>query len=139
MITIDDVFLGDATAIFEIASSLSMSFAVSGKHTLADLKQVLSDNSSILLIARDGKTAAGYLYGNVNYAFYAARNIARIEELFIKERYRQQGIATSLVKAAEAKATQKNAALISVTTRRAQQFYEKCGYELSAQYYRKLL
>lgn len=110
MIKIDDVFLGDATAVFEMASLLSMSFAVTGKHTLADLKQVLSDNSSILLIARDGKTAAGYLYGNVNYAFYAARNIARIEELFIKERYRRQGIATALVKAAEAKATQQKAA-----------------------------
>ncbi|MCB2427124.1 GNAT family N-acetyltransferase [Methylophaga pinxianii] len=139
MITIDDVCHGDATAVFEMASSLSMSFAVSGKHTLADLKQVLSDNSSILLIARDGKTAAGYLYGNVNYAFYAARNIARIEELFVKERYRRHGIGTALIKAAEAKARQQHSALISVTTRRAQQFYEKCGYELSAQYYRKLL
>lgn len=139
MITIDDVCVGDATAIFEMASSLSMSFAMSGKHALADIKQVLNNNSSILLIARDGKTTSGYLYGNVNYAFYAAGNIARIEELFIKERYRRQATATALIKAAEAKARQQIAALISVTTSRAQQFYEKCGYELSAHYLRKLL
>ncbi|EMR12049.1 hypothetical protein MPL1_12291 [Methylophaga lonarensis MPL] len=69
MITIDDVCLIEATAIIVMATALSMSIAVSDKHTPAEAKQAFHDNDSRLLTACDGITAAAYLYGNVSCGF----------------------------------------------------------------------
>lgn len=139
MISIVNVTELDAEDIFEMADTLSMSFDVAGKHELSDFLRVLKDDGTIFLIARIGNVAVGYLYGNTHYAFYAAQNIAWIEELYVKEEYRRNGVATSLLKHAEQIANERKAALISVATRRAEQFYERSGYQRSAHYFRKLL
>lgn len=139
MITISTVKLTDAFESFEMASKLSMSFDVTGMHQLNDFERVVVNGQSIFLIANLNGLATGYLYGNTHYAFYAAREIAWIEELFVLEEYRGKGIARALIKQAESIAIQRDAVLISVATRRAELFYEKFGYERSAQYFRKLL
>lgn len=139
MITISSVKLTDAFEIFEMASKLSMSFDVTGKHHFNDFEHVVTNEKSIFLIAHLNGLTTGYLYGNTHHAFYAAREIAWIEELFVLEEYRGKGIATALIKQAESIAIQRDALLISVATRRAELFYEKFGYERSAQYLKKLL
>lgn len=139
MISISRAMLTDAVDIFEMSSLLSMSFEVRGKHDARDFEQVLNDETAIFLIARFDDSVAGYLYGSTHYAFYAARNVALIEEIFVKESFRKIGIATELLKKAELISQKRNAALISVATRRAETFYEKCGYERSAHYFRKFL
>lgn len=136
---ISNVTALDAEDIFEMASMLSMSFDVAGKHKLSDFLHVIDNKSVIFLIARMDGEAAGYLYGNNHYAFYAAQNIAWIEELFVKKYYRCRGVATALIERAELIAHEHKAALISVATRRAEPFYENCGYEHSANYFRKIL
>ena len=139
MISLLKVSESDADDIFEMAGELSMSFEVGGKHELSDFHRVLKDDETIFLIARIASVAVGYLYGNTHYAFYAAQNIAWIEELYVREAYRRNGIATSLLKHAEQIANERKAALISAATRRAEQFYERSGYQRSAHYFRKLL
>ncbi len=139
MISISKVTSADAIDIFEMASQLSMSFEVRGKHDVEDFERALNDDTAIFLIARFGDSVAGYLYGNTHYAFYAARNVGLVEEIFVKESFRKMGIATELLKHAEHISQERNAALISVATRRAEPFYEKCGYDRSAQYFRKFL
>lgn len=139
MISISKVTSADAIDIFEMASQLSMSFEVSGKHDVDDFERVLNDDTAIFLIARCDANVAGYLYGSTHYAFYAARNVGLVEEIFVKESFRKIGIATELLKHAEHISQERNAALISVATRRAEPFYEKCGYDRSAHYFRKFL
>lgn len=139
MMSLLKVSESDAEDIFEMASELSMSFDVAGKHELSDFLRVLKDDETIFLIARIANVAFGYLYGNTHYAFYAAQNVAWIEELYVKEEYRRNGVATSLLKHAEQIANERKAVLISVATRRAEQFYERSGYQRSAHYFRKLL
>lgn len=139
MITISTVKLTDAFEIFEMASKLSMSFDVTDKHQLNDFERVVRNEQSIFLIARIDTHLAGYLYGNTHYAFYAAQEIGWIEELYVKETYRRNGVATALVKQAVCMARQRGAVLISVATRRAAPFYKKAGFEHSADYFRKLL
>lgn len=139
MILISKVTSADAIDIFEMASQLSMSFEVSGKHDIDDFERVLNHDTAIFLIARFDDSVAGYLYGSTHYAFYAAQNVALVEEIFVKQSFRKIGIATELLKHAELISQERNAALISVATRRAESFYEKCGYERSAHYFRKFL
>ena len=139
MISLLKVSESDADDIFEMAGELSMSFEVGGKHELSDFHRVLKDDETIFLIARIANFAVGYLYGNTHYAFYAAQNVAWIEELYVKEAYRRSRVATGLLKQAEFIANEQKAALIGVATRRAEQFYERSGYQRSAHYFRKLL
>lgn len=122
MITISSVKLTDALEIFEMASLLSMNFDVAGKHQHSDFERVVTNVKSIFLIAHLYGLAAGYLYGNTHYAFYAAREIDWIEELFVLEKYRGKRIATALINQAESIAIQRDAVLISVATRRAEIF-----------------
>lgn len=120
MITISTVKLTDAFEIFEMASKLSMSFDVTGMHQLNDFERVVVNGQSVFLIAHLNGIAAGYLYGNTHYAFYTAKEIAWIEELFVHEEYRSKVIATALINQAESIAIKRDAVLMSAATRRAE-------------------
>ncbi len=138
MILIKPVSLEDKNDIFEMSSSLAMTFDVSSNHKISDFVRVLKDKSTIFLLSKyEGKTV-GYFYGNIHYAFYAAKNIAWIKEIFVKKGYRNIGIATALINRAEAIGKQQECALISVATRRAEGLYVANGFENSASYFSEI-
>ena len=53
--------------------------------------------------------------------------------------YRKMGIGRSLMQSFEGWATDRDAKLVALATRRAGEFYKALGYEESATYWRKLL
>lgn len=138
-VTVTHAIESDSNSVFSMAAALSQSFDVAGKHRHVDFVNLITHPNYVLLILRINGHSQGYIFGYIHYAFYAAKNIASIEELYIDEAWRGQHLGTKLITAFESIVTAKDVSLISVATRRASSFYLKKGYELSAEYFRKLL
>jgi ribosomal protein S18 acetylase RimI-like enzyme len=141
-ITIKKADLDDQKSVFVLAQHLATSFIPNKRDFAASFKNVLNQMSSghsFLLVAKKNELTVGYILGFVHSSFYANGNISFIEELYVDDNYRKQGVGALLMTAAEKFAYQQQAKLMSVSTRRAGDFYQRCGYEESAVYYRKLL
>lgn len=136
--TIRPAIEADSNLIFSMASTLAQSFDVAGHHHYSDFVRILNDPNYVLLVIRVDERIVGYIFGNIHYAFYAAGNIAWIEELYIDDSFRGQSLGTKLINRFESIVIDKSVRLISVATRRASSFYLKNGYIPSAEYYRKV-
>ncbi|WP_439503531.1 GNAT family N-acetyltransferase [Methylophaga sp.] len=137
-VTVTHAIESDSNSVFSMAASLSQSFVVTGKHRHVDFVNLITNPNYVLLILRINGHSQGYIFGYIHYAFYAAENIASIEELYIDEAWRGQHLGTKLINAFETIVIERGVRLISVATRRASTFYIKNGYEPSAEYFRKI-
>ena len=72
-------------------------------------------------------------------SFYANGRVAWVEEIMVDADYRKMEIGRSLMQSFEGWATDRDAKLVALATRRAGKFYKALGYEESATYWRKLL
>jgi GNAT superfamily N-acetyltransferase len=81
----------------------------------------------------------GYVLGFVHDTFFANGTVAWIEEMFVSDTARRNGIGLALEREIEAWARDRDAKLIALATRKAASFYSAIGYEESAVYYRRIL
>ena len=86
----------------------------------------------------DGEVV-GYVLGFDHLTFFANGRVAWMEEIMVGESLRRQGIGRILMEAFEAWATEREAKMVALATRRAADFYEALDYEESATYFRKRL
>ena len=127
----------DKDDLFILAKNLATSFTVQKYEFEDSLKNVIDDNSSIILCAEIDNKCVGYILAFYHYAFYANGKVGWIEELMVQENYRSMDIGKKLVQKVEDWGREKEVALVAMATRRAGGFYEKLGYEKSATYYKK--
>jgi GNAT superfamily N-acetyltransferase len=140
MITIRQAQPSDAKALLMLAQGFATSFVVDSQLFEIALIELLSAPSSYLAVAvRNPSEIVGYVLGFSHFTFYANGKVAWVEEITVHEAFRRRGIGASLMQSVEAWATQQDAKLIALATRRAAPFYEALGYEESATYWRKLL
>jgi GNAT superfamily N-acetyltransferase len=156
MMTIRMAQQSDAKALLGLAQGLATSFVVDPQAFDIALTELLSASSNYLAVAianrhnwagkvePKGQNIAvpeivGYVLGFNHYTFYANGRVAWVEEIVVHEAFRRRGIGTLLMQSFEAWATQQDAKLVALATRRAADFYQALGYEESALYMRKLL
>ncbi|HEX6993952.1 MAG TPA: GNAT family N-acetyltransferase [Gammaproteobacteria bacterium] len=99
----------------------------------------LQDPCSYLLVAEDETGLASYVSGYCHAAFYAGGNTAWIDEIFVKEERRGEGIGRLLMAALETRAAEDGCTLVALATAGAAPFYSKIGYESKAGYFKKYL
>ncbi len=130
----------DASSVIELARSLATSFELDDGSFNEIFNRLRHDDSARILVSTDdGHIINGYLLGFVHDAFFANGAVAWIEEMFVVDVARLQGIGHALERAFEVWARERDAKMVALATRRAAPFYKTIGYEESAVYYRRLL
>ncbi len=86
---------------------------------------------TILLVAEEGDRVVGFVWGNlITYGFF---RYGVIEELFVKEEFRNRGIGRSLVREILNRFKRLKAEAVFVTTdpenKKAVDLYEKIGFK----------
>jgi len=132
---------GDADAVAGLAEGLGQSFTFSRASFAAHYPALLAAGHACLLVAVTGAgdDRVGYLLGFEHLTFYANGRVAWVEEVFVRDGLRGQGIGRALMTGFERWARERGCALVALATRRAAPFYHALGYEDSATYLRKLL
>jgi len=129
----------DLDTIRIMAEKLATSFVVDPESFRQVYNRVLELPDATLLVVEDDGQLIGYLLAFEHPAFYANGSVAWVEELYVDEDRRGQGIGGHLMHRFEQSATEKGIRLVALATRRADSFYQSIGYEKSATYFKKHL
>jgi GNAT superfamily N-acetyltransferase len=129
----------DCALVFPLAREMAVSFQVDENNFEISFHEILSDSSSICLVAEKDGEMIGYLIGFDHRAFYANGRVSWVEEIFVKENNKKEGTGKCLMDQFEVWCMERGSKLIGLATRRASGFYESIGYEASATFYRKLI
>ena len=129
----------DQNNLLTLVQKFASSFETNKEAFENTFEKLLEDKNVDLIVAENESTLIGYVLIFHHLTFYANGTVSWVEELFVEEAFRKQGIGKKLMKKAEEKATARKSKLIALATRRAEQFYQSIGYEASATYFRHLL
>lgn len=138
-IVIREAELQDVDGVLVLAKQLATSFAVEDEPFQRSFKQILTMTNAQLLVAQKDNQLIGYLLGYEHPAFFANGDVSWVEELYIENEFRADGVGKALMHAFEKDAVHKGGRLVALATRRAESFYKAIGYEKSATYFKKHL
>ena len=113
----------DLESVFKLTKLFATSFKIDRELFEISYLNLLSDSSTHFLLAEVNDLVIGYSLGYDHYALYANGRVAWIEEIFVLEEYRRNGVASSLMNEMEKWAISRNAKLIALVSRRAKDFY----------------
>jgi len=130
----------DVLSVKSLASSLATTFSIEGDAFIEIFERVNEDEGARILVSADESgTINGYLLGFMHDAFFANGAVAWIEEMYVSDLARRNGIGFALERDFEAWARDRDAKLVALATRRAASFYLAISYEESAVYFRRIL
>lgn len=138
-ITVRSASSEDCEAIFLMSKSMATSFEVEQDAFTKSFSEVVNNSDSICLIAETKGSAIGYLLGFDHPAFYANGRVSWMEEIYVSDDFRRNGIGRLLTTEFEKWCSGRKSKLIGLATRRASDFYTSMDYEESATFFRKLL
>lgn len=139
MIHLRKVQPNDQENLLVVVQKFASSFKTNKEAFESTFEKLLEDENTDLIVAENETTLIGYVLVFHHPTFYANGTVSWVEELFVEEAFRKQGIGKQLMIHAEETATKRQSKLIALATRRADQFYQSIGYEASATYFRKLM
>jgi ribosomal protein S18 acetylase RimI-like enzyme len=103
------------------------------------LQERFKKNDSIIFIARDNGQAIGFTQLYPSFSSVSMKRIWIVNDLFVSENYRQQGVAKLLMSAAENFGRDTRAARMILSTQitnvAAQNLYESLGYQKDRDFY----
>ena len=129
----------DADAVFAMLQRFAMSYEPDRNAFATSFAAMIDSQDVALLMADDGGTLAGYVMAVEFSTLFANGVVAQIEELFVKEAKRGTGTGHALVAAVVEWARRRGAVEVTVPTRRAGGYYERLGFECTAEYYHTML
>jgi GNAT superfamily N-acetyltransferase len=129
----------DADSVFAMLERFAMSYEPDRNVFAPSFSAMIEAQDVSLLVADDGGTLAGYAVAVEFGTLFANGAIVQIEELFVEEAKRGAGTGQALVAAVVEWARQRGAVEVTVPTRRAGAYYERLGFERTAEYYHTVL
>ena len=130
----------DSSSVKSLARSLATSFSLDDESFKEIFDRLKEDEKARILVSMDEHGGIdGYLLGVVHDTFFANGVVAWIEEMYVSEAARLNGVGLALERHFEVWARARDAKLIALATRRAASFYTAIGYEESAVYFRRFL
>jgi GNAT superfamily N-acetyltransferase len=128
----------DVEQLWPLVQDFAFSYQPERSAFERSFRDLLERSDTLILVAVVNASAiVGYLLGSYHETFFANGPVAWVEELMVDESSRQQGVASTLMSAAEEWARTIPTAYIALASRRAGDFYLRIGYEGSATYFRK--
>lgn len=129
--------------LYDIFYELSGDKVRYSKHNSDSFKEILKDDNSYIYIAEDNKKLVGFASFSFRYVVRYPKKIAQLEELFVLDKYRKQGIGKSFIKELESKALDVNCTNIYIESgfkhEVAHKFYQDLGYKKDGYYFKKIL
>lgn len=138
-ITIRKAGRSDCEAVFLLARAMATSYQVEKNEFSRSFVEILEDHAAMCLVVLKNERTVGYLLGFDHWAFYANGRVSWVEEIYVTEELRKEGIGKKLMEAFEEWCMERGSRLVGLATRRASAFYHAIGYEESAIFFRKLL
>ncbi len=130
----------DVPSVKSLARLLATTFSIDDEVFNKLFNRLIDNDDARILVSTDELGVInGYLLGFVHDAFFANGTVAWIEEMYVSETARRNGIGRALEREFEAWASDRDAKLIALATRRAASFYLAAGYEEYAVYFRRIL
>ena len=102
-------------------------------------KKKLIDPNSYIGIAESGNSIAGYISGYLHFAFYANGSTFWVDEIFVNDNMRRNGVGKSLMDSIIPWLGDRDCKLIALPTNGAKEFYSELGFQDSARYFKKYL
>ncbi|AZH83958.1 N-acetyltransferase [Plantibacter sp. PA-3-X8] len=134
----------DRSAVFALAGQLiTGSIPPAADDFMAAYNNVMrprEDETNVLYVAVDeSDRVVGYTLMTVSRLLHAAGLTAHLQELVVDETARGAGIGSALVEANEHYAVERGARQLTMSTSRAGDFYRRLGYNVTAEFYKKIL
>ncbi|MCH7810013.1 MAG: GNAT family N-acetyltransferase [Chloroflexi bacterium] len=129
----------DADAVFAMLGRFATSYEPDRTSFGPSFAAMLESRHVALFVGDDGGSLAGYVMAVQFGTLFANGCVVQIEELFVEEAKRGAGTGQALVAAVVAWARQRGAVEVTVPTRRAGAYYERLGFERTAEYYHAVL
>ncbi len=127
----------DQDQLLTLVKKFASSFEIDAHSFETSFSRLIKDENVDLIVAESESDLKGYVLVFHHLTFFANGPVSWVEELFVEDECRKQGIGRRLMEIAEKKAKERNSRLIALATRRAEAFYKAIGYEASATYFRK--
>lgn len=131
--------ISDLENVYQFSKKMATSFTVEYEPLKNSFLININNQDAIILVAEMNQCLIGYLLGFDHYAFYANGRVSLVEEIFVDENYRKNGIGKKLMQCFEDWSKKRNTKLIGLATRRASEFYKAIGYDESAIFFIKKL
>ena len=129
----------DAGAVFAMLEQFAMSYEPERSAFTASFTAMIDSQDVVLLVADDRGTLVGYAMAVEFGTLFANGSVVQIEELFVEEAKRGAGTGRAMIEAIVRWASSRGAAEVTVPTRRAGAYYERLGFERTAEYYHAAL
>ena len=112
-----------------------------GKKTEDSFVKVLSSKNNFVYIAEDDNTLIGFIAFSVRSVVRYPKPIGTLDEMYVLEQYRKQGIGRQFMDILEKKLRQLKCKGVFIEPRKdlktAHEFYEKVGYHNYGYYFAK--
>jgi GNAT superfamily N-acetyltransferase len=100
--------------------------------------QLIERQDTLFLVAESSAARlVGYTLANYHATLFANGNVAWVEEVMVTDSARLRGVGRALMGEVEEWAKNVPVSYICLATRRADAFYDRLGYQLSANFFKK--
>jgi len=131
--------MDDGEDVFELVTSFATSYSPDRSAFDRALPAIVQRKDVSLLVAETQDGVAGYVLAVEQPTFFANAPVIEVLELFVAEGARDSGIGRRLLEEVTFNARQRGCAEVTAPTRRAAGFYEKVGFERTAEFFKRRL
>jgi len=128
--------LPDADAVFLLLVKFATSHKPARSAFETNYPRLMEMDGTDLLVADKRGRVVGYVLASDSPTLFANGVVTELLELYVEEQERHSGIGRDLVEQAVARARDRGAVEVTVSTRRAGPFYLELGFELTAEFFK---
>ena len=126
----------DAESVFEMLSDFATSYRLDREAFDRTYSSLVSAAGADLLLAEDEHGTVGYLLACDMPTLFANGPVTELLELYVKPVNRNMGAGRLLVNTSVDQARDRGSVEVTVPTRRASEFYQAVGFELTAEFFK---
>ena len=126
----------DAESIFEMFSDFATSYRLDREAFDRTYSSLVSAAGADLLLAEDEQGTVGYLLACDMPTLFANGPVTELLELYVKPVNRNMGVGRLLVSTSVDQARDRGSVDVTVPTRRASEFDQAVGFELTAEFFK---
>ena len=126
----------DAESVFEMLSDFATSYRLDREAFDRTYSSLVSAAGADLLLAEDEHGTVGYLLACDMPTLFANGPVTELLELYVKPVNRNMGVGRLLVSTSVDQARDRGSVEVTVPTRRASEFYQAVGFELTAEFFK---
>jgi GNAT superfamily N-acetyltransferase len=139
MINIREAKMEDAEEVIALAKEFPSPTKLDETFFHLTWDKKLTDHNSYIGVAESGNSIVGYVSGYLHLAFYANGTTFWVDEIFVKEDLRKNGVGRNLMESIVPWVEGRDCKLIALASNNAKEFYSELSFHDSARYFKKYI